>query len=73
MFYLIEVTNYNNDTAESKAIYSYQTEDEAVSKWHTKMGGAMSNETYDTELLIVVNSVGAVIRSDYWQRNHTEE
>lgn len=73
MFYLIEVTSYNNGTEEAKAIYSYQTEDEAVAKWHSKMGGAMSNETYETELLIVVDSVGTVIRSDYWQRNHTEE
>lgn len=72
MFYLIEVTNYNNGTAEAKAIYPYETEDEAISKWHSKMGGAMSNATYETELLIVINSVGAVIRSEYWQRTSTE-
>lgn len=36
MFYLIEVTNYNNGTAEAKAIYPYETEDEAISKWHFK-------------------------------------
>ena len=38
----------------------------------SKICGAMSNATYETELLIVINSVGAEIRSEYWQRTSTE-
>jgi len=68
MHYLIEVTNYNDGTAEAKGMYSYTTLDEAVANFHSKMGGAMKNDTYASELLMVVTNTGAVVKSEYWVR-----
>lgn len=68
MNYLIEITNYNNGTAVSKGIYEYATEMEAIANFHSKMGGAMKNATYASELLMVVTNTGAVVKSEYWVR-----
>ena len=68
MYYLIEVTNYNDGTAEAKGMYSFETQDEAIANFHSKMGGAMKNEKYASELLMVVTNTGAVAKSEYWVR-----
>lgn len=68
MNYLIEVTNYNNGTPVAKGMYEYATEMEAIANFHSKMGGAMKNATYASELLMVVTNTGAVIKSEYWVR-----
>lgn len=68
MNYLIEITNYNDGTAVSKGIYEYATKMEAVANFHSKMGGAMKNEKYASELLIVVTNTGAVVKNEYWVR-----
>ena len=41
---------------------------EAIANFHSKMGGAMKNEKYASELLMVVTSIGTVIKSEYWVR-----
>lgn len=68
MIYLIEIVNYNNGTPVSKGIYEYATEQEAVANYHQKMGGAMKNANYASELLMVTSNTGAVIVSDYFVR-----
>lgn len=68
MNYLIEVTNYNNGTPVATGMYPYATEMEAIANFHSKMGGAMKNATYASELLMVVTNTGAVIKSEYWVR-----
>lgn len=68
MFYLIEIVNYNDGTPVSKGVYEYATREEAVANYHQKMGGAMKNTTYASELLIVTSNTGAVIVSDYYVR-----
>lgn len=68
MNYLIEITNYNNGTPVATGMYPYATEMEAIANFHSKMGGAMKNVTYASELLMVVTNTGAVIKSEYWVR-----
>ena len=70
-FYVIEIANYNDGTAESKGMYGYATQEEAVATFHSKMGGAMKNDKYESELVMVINADGAVIRSEKWNREHT--
>ena len=72
-FYVIEIANYNDGTAESKGIYSYATQEEAIATFHSKMGGAMKNTKYESELLMVIRTDGGVIRSEKWNREHTAE
>lgn len=46
MYYLIEVTTYNDSTPTGKAIYSYETYDEALAAFYGKMRGAIVNTDY---------------------------
>ena len=68
MNYLIEVTNYNDGTAVAKGMYECATEMEAIANFHSKMGGAMKNEKYASELLTVMTNTGSVVKSEYWVR-----
>lgn len=72
MFYLIEITTYVDGTPTAKGVYGYETQTEAVANFHSKMGGAMKNANYASELVMVINNVGAVIASDYFARTVTE-
>jgi hypothetical protein len=65
-YFLIELTT----TAEKieKGIYEYDDQTLAIAAFHTKMGGAMKNESYLAETLIVVNEKGEQICYEYFQR-----
>ena len=66
MFYLIELTT-KADKVE-KAIYQFETRDDAVANFHTKMGGAMKNANYLAEMLMVIDERGGVVIYDYYQQ-----
>lgn len=68
MYYVIEITTYINKETVDKAIYSYATQLEALGAFHKKMGGAMTNETFKTELLTVIAENGATLAHDYFVR-----
>ena len=73
-YYVIEITKYADGTADSKAIYTYDDEVEAVATFHQKMGGAMKNANYSFELVQVINEYGVTIESKYFERKtETEE
>ena len=65
-YYLIEVTTYVDGTPTAKAIYGAYSEKDAVANFHSKLGGAMKNDNYATELVMVVSEQGAVIKSEYY-------
>ena len=64
-YYLIEITT-GDSKIEGKAIYSYGTEHDAVAAFHSKMGTAMRSDLYDTELLMVVDGAGKVIKRELY-------
>lgn len=68
MYYLIEVTTYVDETPKAKGIYEYETEVEALAKYHKKLGGAMDNANYATELVMVVAENGVLVATDYFER-----
>ena len=72
-YYVIEVTKYADETADSKSIYTYDDETEAVATFHQKMGGAMKNANYAFELVQVINEYGVVIESKHFERKTESE
>lgn len=68
MYYLIEVTTYVDETQKAKGIYEYDDEILAIASFHNKMGGAMKNENYATELVQVVTGNGVVVATEYFER-----
>ena len=73
MYYVIEITTYNNGTADAYGVYAKQTIDSAIATFHQKMSGAMRNENYASELCIVIDSFGATRRSEHWVRQNVAE
>lgn len=65
-YYLIEVIQYNDGTKESSAVYSYDTLDEAVSRFHKELGGWMTKENVAHILCIVTNSEGGIYKNESW-------
>lgn len=71
-YYVVEITTYVDTTPDAKGVYAYDSETEAMAAYHKKMGGAMSNENYESELIIVSNSIGGILKVDYFNRNGEE-
>ena len=67
-YYLVEVTTYMDGTKDAYGVYPYDTKDLAVANFHSKMGGAMKNENYATELLTVLSGEGSVVKTEFFER-----
>lgn len=63
MFYVVEVSTGDAQIA-GKAVYQYNTLDEAVGTFHSKLGSAMKSALYETELVLVIEDNGSVNRSE---------
>lgn len=64
--YLIEIIAYNDGTKENSAIYSYETKDEAIARFHTELGGWMKKDNVAHILCMVINSEGGVYKNESW-------
>lgn len=72
-FYLVEITTYEDGIPTATGIYAYDNEIDAVANFHSKMGGAMKNANYATELLIVLNENGGIVKDEQFIRDAEEE
>lgn len=68
VYYLLEVTTYTDETPKAKGIYEYEDEISALAKFHQKLGGAMANEKFATELVQVVAGNGVVVATEFFER-----
>lgn len=62
-YYVIEIAT-GDAKIQGKGIYEYATEKEAVASFHSKLGTAMKSELYTSELIMVVDSDGKVIKRE---------
>ena len=67
MFYVIEVSTGDAAIA-GKAVYQYETQEEAVGTFHSKLGAAMKSDKFTTELCMVIDDNGAVYRSEKYTK-----
>lgn len=61
MFYVVEISTGDAKVA-GKSVYQYQTRDEAVATFHSKLGAAMKSDLFETELVLVIEDNGSVER-----------
>ena len=73
MYYLIEITSYMDKETVDKGIYSYTDRTLAIANFHSKMGGAMKNANFKSEMLMVVDYRGGLQTYDYWEREIVED
>lgn len=71
MFYLVEIAEGDSKIA-GRAVYNYETEDLAVATFHTKLGQAMKSELFTSELCIVIDADGKVIKREKWVKSVEE-
>lgn len=69
-FYVLEISTGDSKIAGS-AVYKYDDLDSAVAAFHKKLGTAMSSDLYASELVMVINAVGGVHKSEYWKAEET--
>lgn len=63
MFYVVEITTGDSKIA-GRAIYEYQTEQQAVAAWHDKLGTAGRSDLYTHSVCAVMDDHGAIYRSE---------
>lgn len=66
-YYVVLIKTYNDGTADKKSLYTYSTLDEAVASYHSALGGAIAAETIMSIMCMVINSVGGVHETSYWE------
>lgn len=64
-FYVIEIAE-GDAKIKGKAIYECATENEAVAVWHEKLGVARKSDLYTSDLVMVVDSQGNPLYSEYY-------
>lgn len=58
-YYVFEVATGDSKIA-GKGVYEYNTLNEAVANFHSKLGIAMKSDLYDSDLVMVINAEGGV-------------
>lgn len=62
-YFVIEISD-GEDAVKGKAVYGYDTETEAVATFHQKLATAMKSGMFTSELVMVINSFGSVIKRE---------
>lgn len=62
-FFVIEIATGDEKIA-GKGIYEYGSEKEAVATFHSKLGTAMKSELYESDLVMVVDGFGNVVKRE---------
>lgn len=66
-FILTLIQTYADSTPTRKAIYTYDTEAEAMGNFHSYLGSAMKSTTTVSILCICTDKKGFVFGDTYWQ------
>lgn len=64
-YYVIEISA-GAVAIKGKAVYEYGTEKEAIATFHQKLATAMKSDLYDSELLMVIDAAGKVIKREQY-------
>lgn len=62
-YYVIEIST-GDPQIQGRAIYGYETEREAVATFHQKLSTAMKSAMFETELVIVLDAEGRVVKRE---------
>ena len=70
-YYVMEISE-GDAKIKGKGIHEYNSRNEAIASFHSKMGVAMKSELYTKEQLMVVDSENCQIISEVFDRNLVE-
>jgi hypothetical protein len=62
-FYVLEIST-GDERIQGRAVYEYNTLNEAVATFHQKLATAMKSDLYSSELVMVIDDTGAVFKTE---------
>lgn len=62
-YYVLEISEGDAKIA-GKGVYTYETEHDAVASFHSKLGTAMKSALYTSELIMVLDADGKVVKRE---------
>ena len=68
MFYLVIIQKFNNGAENAKAIYEYETPENAMIALYSTMASSMSDPTIASVACIIMNDRGVSLKQDRWDR-----
>lgn len=71
MFYLVEISN-GDPKIKGKAVYEYETRNEAVANFHSKLGTAMKSDLYTDDLVMVMDDWGSILECEKYVKTESE-
>lgn len=63
MFYLIEIATGDAKIA-ARSIFTYDNEKDAIANFHSRLGMAMKSDLYTTDLCMVIDENGTVLKRE---------
>lgn len=63
MFYLIEIAT-GDAKITARSIFTYDNEKDAIANFHARLGTAMKSDLYTTDLCMVIDENGSVIKRE---------
>lgn len=70
-YFTLLVLTYQDDTETKKSLYTYDTLDEAVSRFHLSLGGYINGDNIATAMACVIDAKGSIKKSEYWETTKT--
>lgn len=62
-FFVIEIAD-GDEKIKGKGIYAYEEEKQAIASFHSKLGTAMKSELYISDLVMVIDASGKVLKRE---------
>ena len=66
-YYVIEISE-GDAKIKGKGIHEYNSRNEAIASFHSKMGVAMKSDLYTMEQLLVIDESNSIIKSEIFIR-----
>lgn len=73
MLFMIIIQKFLDETPTVKALYEYNTLDEAKSALYSTMASSMANDNIKSVLCEIINDIGGVVKHERWERNLVTE
>lgn len=72
-YFTLCVQNYADGTESKKSLYTYESETEAVARFHSFLGGYMGGDNLESILATVTDGKGRQLESKYWEAEETTD
>ena len=65
-YYVMRIKYLKDGTIKKSEVMEYDTEQDALAKFHTNLGTDMVDDTLSGSMCTVINQYGAQITTSYW-------